>query len=105
MLSYQVMFRDFYSPSSYIDNSYIQEKSYVCTTKVRNLYKNDQKVLISIYNVANLYLFSHQKQPLSLLHRMFKTYVLTNNIKVNTTKFLSMGLMKLATKNHGAGVR
>ena len=37
------MFRDFYSPSSYIDNSYIQEKSYVCTTKVRNLYKNDQK--------------------------------------------------------------
>ena len=34
---------------------------------------------------------------------MFKTYVLTNNIKVNTTKFLSMGLIKLATKNHGAG--
>ena len=34
---------------------------------------------------------------------MFKTYVLTNNIKVNTTKFLSKGLMKLATKNHGAG--
>ena len=47
--------------------------------------------------------FSHQKQPPYLLHRMFKTYVLTNNIKVNTTKFLSMGLMELATKNHGAG--
>ena len=91
MLSYQVMFRDFYSQSSYIDNSYIQEKSYVCTTKVRNLYKNDKKVLISIYNVANLYLFFNQKQPSYLLHRMFKTYVLTNNIKVNTTKFLSMG--------------
>ena len=45
----------------------------------------------------------HQKQPPYLLHRMFKTYVLTNNIKVNTTQFLSMGLMKLATKNHGAG--
>ena len=57
-----------------------------------------KKVLISIYNVANLYRFSHQKQPPYLLHRMFKTYVLTNNIKVNTTKFLSMGLMKLATK-------
>ena len=65
--------------------------------------KMTKKVLISIYNVANLYLFSHQKQPPYLLHRMFKTYVLTNNIKVNTTKFLSMGLMKLATKNHGAG--
>ena len=60
--------------------------------------KMNKKVLISIYNVANLYLFSHQKQPPYLLHRMFKTYVLTNNIKVNTTKFLSMGLMKLATK-------
>ena len=34
---------------------------------------------------------------------MFKTYVLTNNIKVNTTKFLSKGLMKLATKIHGDG--
>ena len=34
---------------------------------------------------------------------MFKTNVLTNSIKVNTTKFLSMGFMKLATKNHGAG--
>ena len=42
--------------------------------------KNDGKVLISIYNVANLYPFSHQKQPPYLLHRMFKTYVLTNNI-------------------------
>ena len=65
--------------------------------------KMTKKYLISIYNVANLYLFAHQKQPPYLLHRMFKTYVLTNNIKVNTTKFLSMGLMKLATKNHGAG--
>ena len=27
-----------------------------------------------------------------------KTYVLTNNIKVNTTMFLSMDFMKLATK-------
>ena len=26
-----------------MDNSYIQEKLYVCTTKVRNLYKIDQK--------------------------------------------------------------
>ena len=33
------MFRDFYSPISYIDNSYIKEKSYVCITKVRILYK------------------------------------------------------------------
>ena len=65
--------------------------------------KMTKKVLISIYNVENLYLFSHQKQPPYLLHLMFKTYVLTNNIKVNTTKFVSMGLMKLATKNHGAG--
>ena len=65
--------------------------------------KMTKKVLISIYNVSNLYLFSHQKQPPYLLHRMFKTYVLTNNIKVNITKFLSKGLMKLATKNHGAG--
>ena len=65
--------------------------------------KMTKKVLISIYNVANLYLFSHQKQPPYRLHRMFKTYELTNNIKVNTTQFLSMGLMKLATKNHGAG--
>ena len=60
--------------------------------------KMTKKILISIYNVANLYLFSHQKQPPYLLHRMFKTYVLTNNIKVNTTMFLSMGFMKLATK-------
>ena len=65
--------------------------------------KNDKKVLISIDNVANLYLSSNQKQQPYLHHRMFKTYVLTNNIKVNTTKFLSMGLMKSATKNHGAG--
>ena len=65
--------------------------------------KMTKKVLISIYNVANLYLFSYQKQPPYLLHLMFKTYVLTNNIKVNTTKFVLMGLMKLATKNHGAG--
>ena len=62
-----------------------------------------KKVLISIYNVANMYLFSHQKQPPYLLHRMFKTCVMTSNINVNTTEFLSMGLMKLATKNHGAG--
>ena len=47
--------------------------------------------------------FSNQKQPPYLLHRIFKTYVLTNNIKVNTTMLLSMGFMKLATKNNGAG--
>ena len=47
--------------------------------------------------------FSHQKHQSYLLHCMFKTYVLTNNIKVNTTMFLSMGFMKLATKIHGAG--
>ena len=35
------MFKDFYSPNSYIDNSYIQEKSYVFTTKVRILYKQN----------------------------------------------------------------
>ena len=43
LLSYQVMFGDFYSPGSYIDNSYIQEKSYVSTTKVRILYKKCKK--------------------------------------------------------------
>ena len=48
-------------------------------------------------------LVSNQKHPPYLLHRMFKTYMLTDNIKVNTTMFLSMGFMKLATKNHGAG--
>ena len=56
--------------------------------------KMTKKVLISIYTVANQYLFIHQKQQPYLLHRMFKTYVLANNIKVYTTKFLSMGLMK-----------
>ena len=66
--------------------------------------KMTKKVLISIHNVANLYLFSIKSNRHNyLLHRMFKTYVLTNKIKVNTTKFLSMGLMKLATKNQGAG--
>ena len=42
--------------------------------------------------------FSNQKHPPYLLHRMFKTYGLTNNIKVNTTMFLLMSFMKLATK-------
>ena len=55
------MFKDFYSPSSYIDNSYIQEKSYACTTKVRILYKNDTKCPHFIYYVAKLYLFSAQE--------------------------------------------
>ena len=62
-----------------------------------------KNVFVSIYYVANLYIFPQQKHPPYLLHRMFKTYVLTNNIKVNTLIFLSKGFMKLATINYGAG--
>ena len=60
--------------------------------------KNDKKVLIFIYYIAI---------PIKSIRHiyfivMFKTYVLTNNIKVNTKMFFSLGFMKLANKNHGA---
>ena len=84
----------FFCPLVYIDNSYIQEKSYVCTTKVRILYKKKTKSPQFYLLRSKSVPFSHQKHPPYLLHRVFKTYVLINNIKVNTAMFLSMGFMK-----------
>ena len=98
------MFREFYTPSSYIDNSLIQEKIAFLNHQGTNfIQKNDTKSPHFYLLRSKFVPFSNWKHPPYLRHRMFKTYVLTHNIKVNTTIFLSMGFMKLASKNHGAG--